>query len=243
MTFPGFTTTSMAALMIPRRMAPCVIRTLTSSFHSGHRSRLTNIGRATRPKVCVTPSCLRSSPRPAASTGNRSGCCTSLPTGIVESWPSFPLFPYFFYISFSYLHLHLHCVVALKLRPLRAHLPPLCRFPVLEFKPTCTPVVGHANIVPVTAKQGGGKLRNVLPWAEITSVVAKKTSKSTTQKTRLKLGQKGHIQGLKTGWVKSRAPRDLAASTRPCLLCKSCTYSFPEGAGRCPPLRTPCTCS
>ena len=39
----------------------------------------------------------------------------------------------------------------------------------------------------------------------------------------------------------SRAPRDPAAWTRPCLLCTSCTCSFPDCAGRCSPLRIPCT--
>ena len=50
------------------------------SSPSGYRRRLTSIGRATRPKGCVTPSSLRSSPRLAASTENCSGCCTSLLT-------------------------------------------------------------------------------------------------------------------------------------------------------------------
>ena len=61
-------TTSMAALITPRGMAPCAIRTSTSCSLSGHRGRLINIGRATRLQDCVTLSCLRSSPRPDAST-------------------------------------------------------------------------------------------------------------------------------------------------------------------------------
>ena len=40
--------------------------------------------------------------------------------------------------------------------------------------------------------------------------------------------------------IKPKAPRDPAASTRPCLLCTSCTCSLSERAGRCSPLRNPC---
>ena len=43
--------------------------------------------------------------------------------------------------------------------------------------------------------------------------------------------------------IKSKAPRDPAAWTRPCLLCTSCTCSLPDRVGRCSPLRNPCTCS
>ena len=43
----------------------------------------------------------------------------------------------------------------------------------------------------------------------------------------------------KPAWVKFRAPRDPAALSRPCLLCRCCTCSFCDRAGGCPPLRTP----
>ena len=61
-------------------MAPCAIKTLISRSISGLRRRLINIGRATRPKACVTPSCLRSSPRLDASTGSYSGFSSTSPT-------------------------------------------------------------------------------------------------------------------------------------------------------------------
>ena len=82
-------TTSMAALITPRGMAPCAIRTLTSCSLSGHRRRLINIGRATRLQACVTPSCLRSSPRLDASTESYFGFSSTSPTKRppTPSWP------------------------------------------------------------------------------------------------------------------------------------------------------------
>ena len=61
-------------------MAPSANRTLTSRFRSVLSRRLTNIAGVTRLKVCVTPSCLRSSPRLDASTGNCFGCFSFVPT-------------------------------------------------------------------------------------------------------------------------------------------------------------------
>ena len=73
-------TISMVALITPRLMAPCAIGTLTSCSRSGHMRRLTNIARAMRHQACVTPSCLRLSPRQAASMGVCFGCYSSLLT-------------------------------------------------------------------------------------------------------------------------------------------------------------------
>ena len=42
---------------------------------------------------------------------------------------------------------------------------------------------------------------------------------------------------LGSGFVGVSAPQGPAASTRPCLLCTSCTCSLPDCARRCPPLR------
>ena len=51
--------------------------------------------------------------------------------------------------------------------------------------------------------------------------------------------QPGHT--VESVRVEARAPRDLAASSRPCLPRTSCTGSLCGCAGRCFPLRTPCT--
>ena len=52
--------------------------------------------------------------------------------------------------------------------------------------------------------------------------------------------RKALLSGQKPMCVESTAPRDLAACTRPCLLCTSCIGSLSGCAGRCSPLRTPC---
>ena len=61
-------------------MAPYSIKTLISRSISGLGRRLRNIGMATRPTACVTPSCLRSSPRLDASTVSYSGSFSTSPT-------------------------------------------------------------------------------------------------------------------------------------------------------------------
>ena len=57
-----------------------VIRSSISCFPTGHRRRLTNIGQASRHRICVALSSPRLSPRPDAFMGNPFACCISLPT-------------------------------------------------------------------------------------------------------------------------------------------------------------------
>ena len=57
-----------------------VIRSSISCFPTGHRRRLTNIGQASRHRICVALSSPRLSPRPDAFMGDFFACCVSLPT-------------------------------------------------------------------------------------------------------------------------------------------------------------------
>ena len=61
---------------------------------------------------------------------------------------------------------------------------------------------------------------------------------STAERTlEEKTGAKGLYQpALESVYFNFRAPRDPAASSRPCLLCMSCTCFVADCAGRCPPL-------
>ena len=61
---------------------------------------------------------------------------------------------------------------------------------------------------------------------------------STAERTlEEKTEAKGLYQpALESVYFNFRAPRDPAASSRPCLLCMSCTCFVADCAGRCPPL-------